>query len=134
MKRAKRFQRPLCIMMIDVDRFKTYNDSFGHQEGDELLKAISRALTANLREIDTVCRYGGDEFVVILPESDLPDAVSVANRMRHAVDQLDLKMPVTLSIGVARREEHMDEKGLIQAADKALYKAKQNGRDQVCGG
>jgi len=130
--RAKRFSGPLCLMMIDIDNFKSYNDSFGHLEGDELLKRVGEILTKSLREIDIICRYAGDEFVVILPETDTAGAKNAADKIKEEVERFSFKKPVTVSIGVAKRGDKMNGHDLIQRADRALYEAKDKGRNRVC--
>jgi diguanylate cyclase (GGDEF)-like protein len=124
-------------MMIDTDYFKKYNDTFGHQAGDALLKKIGAIFTASLRNVDSVSRYGGDEFIVLLPETKTERAFEVAERIRGLVAE---EMPsgdtdgaaVTVSIGVATFPEHGDTPEVIIArADSALYHAKRNGRNRV---
>ncbi|MCA9408030.1 MAG: diguanylate cyclase, partial [Candidatus Omnitrophica bacterium] len=94
-QRIKRYPKPLCLLMIDVDDFKSYNDEFGHPEGDILLKTIGDVLTAELREVDIVCRYAGDEFAVILPETKTDEAELVAQRILDKIDKLQLKKKVS---------------------------------------
>ncbi len=130
-KRLKRYPAPLCLMMIDIDNFKTYNDTYGHLEGDQLLREVSRTISKNLREIDVACRYGGDEFAVILVETRIHKAEVVAKKFLHAVEQLQLKRPITLSIGIAAYSEQMDRHELILKADRALYQSKKEGRNRV---
>ena len=130
----------LALLMLDVDHFKHYNDSFGHQAGDECLKAIVAATrAAGLRPSDLLARYGGEEFVIVLPACDLDGAQVVAERVRAAVSALRLASGhehapfVTISIGVAvvRDARGSTAAQLIRTADEALYAAKNNGRDQV---
>ncbi|MDX1386723.1 MAG: diguanylate cyclase, partial [bacterium] len=137
-KRAKRFRRPLSLLMLDVDHFKKFNDSFGHLEGDKLLVDLANVLKGNLREIDTVARYGGEEFAIILPNTDLGDGEKVGlkvNRIIREMSQARHKTKtrkVTVSVGVSSfpsDAESMDD--LINHADIALYKGKARGRDQV---
>ena len=130
--RANRFSGPLCLMMIDVDDLKSYNDTFGHLEGSELLKKFSVILTENLREIDIACRFGGDEFAVILPETDLQGAEIAARKIIKGVEKFPFKRKVTLSIGMAQRGDKMDGNDLIRKADSALYEAKDKGKNRVC--
>jgi len=128
-------ERPLCLLMVDVDDFKSYNDTFGHLDGDSLLQRISKAFKQNIREIDIVCRYAGDEFVVILPETDIPDAMIVADRIKKAVEVLVSKRPVTVSIGLAQCTKHNTSRyELIQSADIALSKAKKEGKNLIYSG
>jgi diguanylate cyclase (GGDEF)-like protein len=124
--RAERNGQPLCVALIDMDRFKAFNDQHGHQAGDRLLKAAGAAWWANLRKTDVLVRYGGEEFAVLLPECTLADAMVIAERLRTAVPE------GTCSIGVAEwsRGETADE--LLGRADQALYAAKAGGRDRCC--
>ncbi|MFA5260910.1 MAG: diguanylate cyclase [Candidatus Omnitrophota bacterium] len=124
--------RPLCLLMIDVDDFKSYNDIFGHLEGDTLLKIMSKVFQENIREIDIVCRYAGDEFVVILPETDVSEAMFVAGRIKGAVETLTLKRKVTVSIGISKCSTYDTNRyELIQRADIALSNAKKEGKNLV---
>jgi diguanylate cyclase (GGDEF)-like protein/PAS domain S-box-containing protein len=132
LKRIKRYQGELSMLMMDIDGFKSYNDHLGHVEGDELLKKFSLTVHLNLREIDIFCRYGGDEFVVILPGTGKEEAVLVAEKIRKAVENASFQRPVTLSIGVVEYQEKMTRHDLIFNADKALYKAKNLGKNRVC--
>lgn len=142
-ERAKRHQRPLSVLMMDIDHFKTWNDKFGHPAGDLLLKEVATHLLQGLRTIDWVARYGGDEFVMILPDTALANAFDVAERLRKSFSQrhadLSRQSPnqnqspagPTLSFGVASYPDHAaTADDLVQAADQALYLAKEQGRDQ----
>jgi diguanylate cyclase (GGDEF)-like protein/PAS domain S-box-containing protein len=134
---AQRGRHPLSLLMVDVDRFKQYNDDFGHPAGDSALRAVARTLSRSARSGDFVARYGGEEFVVLLPDTDRQDAMDVAERLRHAVSQIDTeKRPITASVGVSTRMPtdtavDADLVRLISAADVALYRAKSGGRNQV---
>ena len=130
-ERIKRHEGNLCLFLIDVDDFKSYNDTFGHLAGDLLLKSISEVFKDGLRKIDIACRYAGDEFVVILLETNISQAKIVAKKIIQAVGQLSLKRPVTISIGIAACKKNMDRSDLVQKADVALYKAKKNGKNKV---
>ena len=128
----------VAVLMIDIDFFKAYNDSHGHLAGDECIQAVARALTDTVRASDIVCRYGGEEFAIILPKADLRQAFSVALRAHAAVRALEIPHPgeigrVTVSIGVAARvpDDGLAPQSLVAAADEALYEAKHTGRDQV---
>jgi diguanylate cyclase (GGDEF)-like protein/PAS domain S-box-containing protein len=124
--------RPLCLLMIDVDDFKSYNDTFGHLAGDTLLQRLSRVFKQNIREVDVVCRYAGDEFVVILPETDVAEAMIAAKRIKTAVEAFTLKRKVTVSIGIAKCTTHNTNRyELIQRADIALSQAKKSGKNLV---
>lgn len=129
-KRAGRFNRDLSLLMCDVDYFKKYNDTFGHLEGDKILREIGVLLTKNLREVDTVARFGGEEFILLLPDTDKRGAVAVAEKLRHLVQE-NLR-DITVSIGVAGFPDDVkDMDDLIDHADIALYQAKDSGRNQV---
>lgn len=131
MMRVKRYSAPLCLIMIDVDNFKSYNDTFGHLEGDHVLRSVAHVLTTNLREVDIACRYAGDEFVLILPETDLKEAKIVAEKIRMKAQELDLKQKVTLSLGVAKFKEGMGRHDFILQADTFLYQAKKEGKNKI---
>ena len=129
MARAKRYGNQFSIMMMDLDNFKRYNDSFGHVEGDRLLVDLARTVVRETREADLFARYGGEEFMLLLPDTGLWDAVNVAERMREKVKEAT---GLTVSIGVASYSEEMKTaEELIKEADRALYKAKLKGRDRV---
>ena len=130
----KRTGVPMCILLIDIDHFKKINDTYGHSVGDKVLKAVSQVLAKDLRVSDAVGRWGGEEFLVILPGTNIKDGLTVAQRLRSNVEKEVKKItgfPVTVSIGVACLEEGDDPKGLLDKADKALYLAKSKGRNRV---
>ena len=135
--RAKRHKHPLSVMMIDIDHFKKYNDTFGHQAGDNLLKKIGGIFMESLRSVDYASRYGGDEFIVLLPEVGSGGVFEVAERIRERVDAEALssdaeRVSVTVSIGVAAFPEHGENaETIIASADGALYHAKRSGRNRV---
>lgn len=129
-KRAARFKRELSVLMADVDYFKKYNDTFGHLKGDEVLRKMGRLLAKNLREVDTVARFGGEEFVVLLPDTDKRGALAVAEKLRHLVQEQI--QGITVSIGITTYPEDVKEMDdLIDHADIALYDAKDHGRNRV---
>jgi two-component system cell cycle response regulator len=130
---AMRNKQPLAVILMDVDHFKQYNDTYGHQAGDEVLRQVAQILSAHVREGDFVARYGGEEFVIVLPRTDLESAVAVAERLREAVQSAEWRLrPVTGSFGVACIRPDMETRQeLIEAADQALYQAKKNGRNRV---
>ena len=136
-KRSQRYQIPLCFMMIDIDHFKKINDTHGHQMGDAFLKEIARILQATLREVDTPARWGGEEFVVLSPNTTRENGLKAAERVRKAVANHvfpgTTDNRVTVSIGVAGIPypsiDSQDK--LIHAADLAMYEAKKNGRNRV---
>jgi diguanylate cyclase (GGDEF)-like protein len=126
---AKRYREKLSAIMLDIDHFKEYNDSYGHVEGDNLLVKIADLLKRELRSSDFVFRYGGEEFLIILPRTDLATAGEVAERLRREVES---KSEVTISLGVSLYREFMwDKESLVNAVDAALYQAKQKGRNKV---
>jgi len=135
---AKRFRKPLTVLMTDIDFFKKVNDTYGHQAGDHALRKVSEILTEELREYDVVARYGGEEFAIMLLATPRSRGASTAERLRRSVEQAEItfrgqNIPVTLSIGVASFPEDADESdALVGLADKALYRAKEQGRNQVC--
>lgn len=136
-ERAHRFGRPLTAIMVDIDYFKQVNDNFGHAVGDEVLKLAAIALTNSVRKVDIIGRYGGDEFVILLPEIDLDSGMIVAERLRARVKSSALQTPiarvaVNISLGIAGITDGMlDLKSLLERADHALYQAKLSGRDQI---
>ncbi|MBI3616332.1 MAG: GGDEF domain-containing protein [Candidatus Omnitrophica bacterium] len=133
LRRALRHPRPLTIAIADLDGFKKYNDQYGHPAGDERLKSLASLLRMGRRAPDLVARYGGDEFVLLLPETDTAGALAVADRLRGAVAQLPFA-PITLSIGVAvSPEDGTLIEMLLSKADERLYEAKHRGGNQVVG-
>lgn len=139
LRRAKRSNRPLSIVMFDIDHFKTINDELGHLRGDEILRAVGAQLTRVLRSTDVSCRYGGDEFLIILPDTHLSGAERVAEPLRREIATLTISGPeervlaVTASIGlVETAPAELDVAALIKRTDEALYQAKRAGRNRVC--
>lgn len=130
---SRRSRQPLSLVMMDVDHFKAYNDTFGHPEGDLVLQKLAPILQAQLRAGDVLGRYGGEEFMVILPQTDKETAISLAERLRRAVEQHPwLLRPITASFGVATLYEEVKEvNALIEEADQALYISKRLGRNRV---
>ncbi|GIW06509.1 MAG: hypothetical protein KatS3mg060_1314 [Dehalococcoidia bacterium] len=135
--RAQRTGRPLSVMMIDVDHFKRFNDDFGHHAGDAVLRELAALLKANIRAGDVACRYGGEEFVILMPEVTEDAAVRRAEELRAAVHDLtvphrgQLHRSISISIGVASTNHAATMTELIAVADRALYEAKHAGRDRV---
>jgi diguanylate cyclase (GGDEF)-like protein len=137
--RAQRFDRPLSLLMIDIDHFKRVNDLCGHQRGDEVLVELTRRVLDSVRtQIDTLARYGGEEFVVVLPETPEDGARVVAEKIRGAVRDHSFAsdtgpdVSTTVSVGVAAYpEDGKTAQELLHAADLAMYRAKQSGRDRV---
>jgi len=127
--RAKRLQKPFSIIMLDIDYFKKYNDTYGHSAGDRILTKIASLIQKEIREIDLSVRYGGEEFVVMLPDTEMSEAVDVAERIRRTVQG---KADVTISLGVSSLSHEMTKKEeLINKADSLLYLAKNMGRNRV---
>jgi diguanylate cyclase (GGDEF)-like protein len=138
--RATRYDNDCAIALLDLDGFKLYNDSLGHVAGDAALQAVATALVASVRETDIVCRFGGDEFVVVMPEQPLEGAARAAERIQRAVEDLELRYPtpsgprvLTISAGTAllgRGAAHdLDE--VLRRADAELYRAKKGGPQPV---
>ena len=138
LRRARRGKIPLSLVMFDIDDFKRVNDSYGHAMGDHMLTEVGRRLAEVLRTSDLKCRYGGDEFLVILPDTPAAGARHVAESIRNAMSHIaltvgDANVAVTVSVGVATSEgEERDAQFFVALVDKALYRAKQTGRDRVC--
>jgi len=130
-RRFKRFNRPLCLLIMDVDDFKKYNDDFGRLEGDGLLKTISETLKETLREVDVICRYAGDEFVAILPETSETEAKRLAELIQKSIKNLKLNCPVTLSMGIAKCTNGMNRHDFILKANASLHKAKSDGKNRI---
>jgi|GEM_PF-640828 len=127
--RSKRHKRPFSLLLLDIDFFKNFNDTYGHKKGDEILQAVAETLKNQFRDIDLVGRYGGEEFIVVLSEIDIHGAELVAQRVRQAIED---NTEVTVSVGVASYDDDVScEDDLINMADIALYKAKENGRNRV---
>lgn len=135
LERARRYRSPLSVAMIDIDGFKRSNDEFGHLLGDEILKQASRIFVEHTRKSDIVCRFGGDEFAIILPQTNAQSAANAAEKLRQTISSWDfpgVPRPVTVSTGIAEfpmAGETRDD--LIKNADSALYEAKQQGRNRV---
>ncbi len=138
LKRAKRYVYDFSAMMIDIDFFKKINDSFGHQQGDRVLEKLAALLKASLRFTDTICRYGGEEIIVLMPHTNLEESALVAERIRRRVEMTDFNLPdarytVTISAGVVgfngAKTPELDF--LLQTIDQLLYKAKNGGRNRV---
>jgi diguanylate cyclase (GGDEF)-like protein len=130
--RAQRFAHQLAVVLLDLDRFKQINDSFGHGAGDVMLREVSRLLTSLARQGDTVARWGGEEFVVVLPETDLAGAQRFAERLRRTIEAHSVgDMQTSASCGVAIMIPEDTVEALLGAADQALYQAKSNGRNRT---
>lgn len=135
MSRSRRHERPVCVLMTDIDHFKQVNDSFGHDAGDRVLKETASIFASSLRSEDLTTRWGGEELLALLPETELAGAVVAAEKLRSVIEQSVVtvagrEIRITLSIGVA---EGLDEEpeAIIRAADQALLDAKRQGRNRV---
>lgn len=139
LKRAKRRTQPAAVLLMDLDHFKAINDRFGHDAGDHVLKEFSRYVQAQLREVDTLARWGGEEFTALLPETGRGEAHEVAERIRRSVEQhrfdcLNTRIRASVSIGSTVLDEKDDRvEGVMRRADEALYEAKRAGRNRVSG-
>ncbi|HWA03293.1 MAG TPA: PleD family two-component system response regulator [Rhizomicrobium sp.] len=139
MASAAKAGKPLAFVIMDIDYFKAVNDTYGHDIGDEVLREFAKRVGANIRGLDLACRYGGEEFVVVMPETDAALAYSVAERLRKSVETTPLeisrdpgKLSITVSIGIAASEGANDTAdALLRRADQALYSAKRSGRNRV---
>lgn len=133
----RRYKRVFSVLMLDVDHFKAVNDTYGHQAGDTVLKQVAELFNKNLRSVDSAGRYGGEEFIVILPESGMDGSIQVAERIRKAVASHifiheDQEIQVHISVGIGKvREQDGDEQKVVTRADMALYRAKNEGRNRV---
>ena len=136
---AKRERTPLSLMMIDIDKFKNVNDTYGHQVGDEVLKLLAKIMKSRQRKSDMSCRYGGEEFIVLLPNTSIEEAESVAEELRESVEQshfeLSMKESVKFTISIGLSTVQLENEGSIEKvlkrADDALYEAKESGRNRV---
>ena len=136
-KRSRRYFFPLALIILDIDHFKRVNDTYGHQCGDFVLKELAKIIKEEVREVDISCRYGGEEFTVILPETDLEGASTLAERLRESVEEHSFLfkkqlLKITISLGVAELSPSLSGiEELINLADIALYQAKEGGRNKV---
>ncbi|MBL8503824.1 MAG: GGDEF domain-containing protein [Rhodocyclaceae bacterium] len=138
LRRCHNDARPACLLMIDIDRFKQFNDTWGHLAGDAVLRHVSRQMGAHLRPTDLMARYGGEEFSALLPDATLDEALGIAERLRNGVEWSSLTLGesgetvrVTVSVGLAAARAEEPLEALIARADAALYRAKENGRNRV---
>jgi diguanylate cyclase (GGDEF)-like protein len=137
--RVERYNHVLSIIMVDIDHFKSINDTYGHPQGDIVLRTVADLFQETVRKPDTVARYGGEEFVIVLPETDIKGAVVLAERLRKLVEKRDIKLEektinITISLGVTTYETANGRKSkaeIMGAADKALYNSKQTGRNKL---
>jgi two-component system cell cycle response regulator len=138
LQRAKMDYKPVCVMIMDIDFFKRVNDTYGHDVGDEVIREFSERIGASVRGIDLASRYGGEEFVVVMPDTDLSVASTVSERLRRQISETPfsvnkgaLGLDLTCSIGVTVSKEGESSDSLLKRADEALYKAKRDGRNRV---
>jgi diguanylate cyclase (GGDEF)-like protein len=135
--KSKRKQLPLSAVLLDIDHFKIINDTHGHLAGDRILQNLAETLKITMRDYDIICRYGGEEFLLVLPDTELLKAVDIANRLRNEVAALEyvidsqITIGMTISLGVAQLTGNEEENSLIFRVDQALYMAKENGRNRV---
>jgi len=137
-ERCVRYERPLSLIMADIDHFKQFNDTYGHSAGDTVIKQVAAKIKESIREIDIAARYGGEEFAIILPKTESEEAIRVAERLRLSIEEEivehnDLKLNVTISIGVTSFNHDLDssKQSFIERADAALYESKNKGRNRV---
>lgn len=136
---ARQHDEPLCLVMLDIDHFKTFNDTFGHQTGDQVLRLLGMTLNSNTKGADVACRYGGEEFALILPHTQLDDAVVLSNTIRKSIQTKELLKRstneklgrITASFGVAQLTPKDTDISILERTDRALYVAKRNGRNRV---
>lgn len=131
---SKRYKRPLSLFMLDIDHFKSINDRFGHQKGDMILREVADQIRKNFRDVDIKGRYGGEEFMIILPETNLENAVKCAERMRHEIENLTFDVPdlkMTVSGGMVEYVDGDTAASMIRKADALLYDAKKSGRNRI---
>jgi len=139
-KRAERYREPLACAMVDIDHFKSFNDRFGHDVGDQVLRVVADRLLEAVREVDVVARYGGEEFLLVLPSTHLSGALTVANRVWRGIGEKEFVIAdnhrerITISVGVALYPSRgvSNRDALLKSADRALYRAKEDGRDRIC--
>jgi two-component system cell cycle response regulator len=136
---GKKTGKPTTLVFMDIDHFKLVNDKYGHEVGDKVLREFASRIIANVRGVDLACRYGGEEFVVAMPDTDMVSASAVAERLRHSIEitpvvlgQAPHQLSITISVGVAIAEGGNDSgEALLFRADQALYRAKRSGRNRV---
>lgn len=138
-ERARRYHQPLCLALLDLDHFKLINDTFGHIMGDEVLRRIAETVRGRVRVLDHVGRYGGEEFVVLAPNTPIAGGIKLGESVREAVGDIQLndgeiRIHVTVSVGVAQWQENETMGDLFRRADSALYQAKKEGRNRVVAG
>jgi diguanylate cyclase (GGDEF)-like protein len=137
-ERSKRYEQPLTLLMLDLDNFKTFNDTYGHVEGDYVLSRLGQVIKRCLRETDSSYRYGGEEFTIILPMTTSKEGIVTAKRIQTELRKEsfspvpDQEVYVTVSIGLAQYKPKEEIKAFVNRVDKLMYHAKENGRDRIC--
>jgi diguanylate cyclase (GGDEF)-like protein len=134
---ARRHRTPLSLIVMDIDKFKSINDTYGHATGDEIIKAFTKVVEGIIRKTDMLFRYGGEEFVVIMGNTGRDGSLLLAERIRRGIERMEVlvpqcRFPVTVSLGVASLNGKEDGNSLFERADQALYEAKASGRNRVC--
>ncbi len=133
LERCERYERPMAVIMFDIDHFKAVNDEHGHDAGDVVLKAVARTVGEQLREQDTLGRWGGEEFLIVLPETDGEGAAAAAEKLRRSIAEMEVPdaPAVTASFGVTERQPGDTPRAITRRVDQAMYQAKEGGRDRV---
>ncbi len=138
LERTRRNHKPACLMMVDLDHFKRVNDTWGHEVGNIALKQTARILRSQVRIVDIVCRYGGEEFVIILPDTGLRQAVQIAERIRRTIEETPVRheegefhMSASMGVDVYMPLDERSPDAFLDSADKMLYQAKEGGRNRV---
>jgi diguanylate cyclase (GGDEF)-like protein len=131
--RSTRYLNPLTILFLDIDHFKQVNDTYGHDVGDMVLKTFAKIISSNIREFDVFARWGGEEFILMLPQTNINDGYKLAEKLRNSISshRFDKINKITCSIGISMLNKGDTKKDLIKRADNALYKAKTNGRNRT---
>lgn len=129
----QRYKTPFSVLLLDIDYFKKINDTFGHDKGDLVIKKISSLMQKNIRNTDICARWGGEEFLILAPNSDLNGAIKLANNLKELIEnsEFEINSNVTVSIGVSSMNKYLEEENLLKLVDNALYKAKEKGRNRV---
>jgi diguanylate cyclase (GGDEF)-like protein len=134
-EKCRRYQTPLSLLFLDIDNFKQVNDTLGHLKGDKIMRQVATILKKGVRQADLLCRYGGDEFVILLSQTPADQAMGLAERLCRRIAQSPLApgLTVTVSVGVSGLDPQMSIENLVQAADEAHYRAKQAGKNRIAG-
>jgi diguanylate cyclase (GGDEF)-like protein/PAS domain S-box-containing protein len=136
--RSNRYEQPLTLLLLDLDNFKTFNDTYGHVEGDQVLRRLGQVVKRCLRETDFAYRYGGEEFTILLPMTTSADGAVTAGRIRTEFKKENFSpvsgqdLHLTMSIGLAQYKPHEDMKAFVQRVDQLMYQGKKNGKDRIC--